>query len=110
MQPAAVPDEDFPEAVVGPDESRFQPDPLAEREGPRLLRKKRVRTGLDDEPVDALGRDRAAQPLARFEERQLERDGALARDLDGAMRGRETTDTATDDEKLHRAMSVRRSN
>jgi hypothetical protein len=49
-----------------------------------------------------LGRDGAAEPVARFDDRQLQTDRSLARELDRAMSGREPGDAAADHDQLHR--------
>ena len=82
-------------------------EPAAERQRPRLLRDERVGPGLDEEAVDVLGRDRAPRALARLQQRQLEIDVALARQLDAAMRRGQPGDTGTDHDELHGVVSTR---
>ena len=79
MEAAAADHEGAAEAVVGPHQPIVDAEPPAERERPRLLGEERVGAALDEEAVAALGRDGAAEPVARLEQREVERQAALAR-------------------------------
>ena len=102
VEPAGAPDVDVAEPIVGAGEAVLDAEPPAERQRPGLLREERVGPRLDEEAAHALGRDRAAEPLARLEQRQLERDPPVARDLAGAVGGRQTRDPPADDHQPHR--------
>ena len=96
MEAPGAPHEHLAVAIVRAREPVLHAQALAEGERPRLLGQERVGTGLDEEPAGSLGRDRAAEPLACLDHRQLERDPALARDLDRAVRRRQPRDPPTD--------------
>src|SRR2546425_1974734 len=74
VQAPSVPDEYLPVAVVGAREPGLQAQTTAKGERPRLLRQEGVRAGLDEKATGALGGDRAAEPLARLDQRQFEGD------------------------------------
>src|SRR5881409_3861777 len=103
MQPPAKPDEDAPVAVVGADESILHAEPATQRERPGLFRQERVGTGLDQEAVGALGRDRPAQPTAGLDDAHVEVDAALARQLHRAVGCGEGRDAAAHDDDVHAA-------
>ena len=73
MERAAPDYEGAAKAIVGPHQPVFQAEPAAERERPRLLRQERVGTAFDEKVVAALGRDGAAEAIARLEHREVER-------------------------------------
>jgi hypothetical protein len=104
MQAPAGPDERPPVAVIGTHEAILDIEPAAEGQGPRLLGDEGVGTGLDDKPVRGLGLDGAPEPVARLQERQLQREPALPRQLDRAVGRGQPADAAPDDE-LYRAPS-----
>ena len=66
-------------------------EPLAERDGIRLLGEDRVGAGLDREARRPFGPDRAAETVVR-----LEQDDVGRAALDGTVRGREPRDPPTD--------------
>src|SRR2546425_12006502 len=72
---------------------------LFRSERPRLLRQEGVRAGLDEKATGALGGDRAAEPLARLDQRQFEGDPALARELERAVGRRQPPDPPADDDQ-----------
>ena len=94
MQTPGPPDEDLSEAIVRRREPMLDAEPPAERQRPGLLREKRVGARLDEESAGELGRDGAAEPVARLDERQLELGRSRPRELDGAMRRREPGNSA----------------
>ena len=59
-------------------------------------------------PSVALGLDGAPEPVARLQERQLQRKPALPRQLDRPVRRGEPADAAPDDGELYRASLTRR--
>src|SRR5207302_5272160 len=73
----------------------------AEGEGPRFIGQERVGAGPDEEPAGPFGRDRAAEPVARLDQRQLERDPPLARHLHSAVRRRQPRDPSADHDEPH---------
>src|SRR5206468_2599018 len=90
--------------VAGPraDQPVAEAEPLAEGERPGLLRDEGVGAALDQEAVGPLARDRAAEPILRLEQQDLD----SAAGLDQAERGREPGHAATHDrDPLHRAAS-----
>src|SRR5439155_14792312 len=101
MQPAAVPDEDLAETIVGAHQPVLDAEAAAQRERPRLLRQEGVGPRLDEKAVHALADDGAAEPLARLDQRELERRLPLARHLHRAVRRRQPRDAAADDDELH---------
>ena len=102
MQAPGAPHEHLPEAVVRADEPILDAETPAELERPRLLGQERIGARLDEETAGALGGDGAAEPVARLEEREIELDGPLARELDRAVRRREPGDAPADDDEPQR--------
>src|SRR5207245_7559299 len=101
MQTAGAPHEHLSEAIVRRHEPVLDTEPAAERQRPRLFREERVGPRLDEESTGVAGRDGAAAPVARLDERQLELGRSLPRELDGAMRRREPGDSAANDGELY---------
>ena len=104
-----APDEDLAESIVGPHQAVLDAEPAAEPERPRLLRKERIGARLDQAPVGALGRDRAAEAVARFDHGEVDGQGPLPRQLDGTMGRGEARDTGADDDELHEPPAARTS-
>ena len=102
VEPSPAHDVGAPKAIVRPPEPGAEPDPLRERQRPRLLGDEGVRAGLEQEAVDALGADRPAQPVGRLEEDEVERPAASPGQLDQAVRRREPGDAASDDDDPER--------
>ena len=99
MEPATEQHEDPAEAVVGPDEPVLEVEPPAERQRPRLLRQEGVGPGLDQEAVHVLGRDGAAEPRPRLDERRLDGRPALPCQLRRVVGGGQPADAAPDDDQ-----------
>src|SRR2546425_10374 len=76
------------------------PKPPTRPRAPRLPQEKGGGPRLYQEPAGALGRDGAPEPGARFDQREVQRRGPLARELDGAVRRREPGDAPADDDEL----------
>src|SRR5581483_7636826 len=102
VQPAAEPDEDAPEPLVGAHQAVLDPEAPAEVEGPGLLGQEEVGPGLDQKARGALGGDRPAQPGARLQQRDLQRVAPGAGHLDGAVSGRQPRDPAAHHHQPHR--------
>src|SRR5213593_1613772 len=100
MEAPGAPHEHLPEPIVGPDQPVLDAQTPAKRQRPRLLRQERVGARLYQEPTSVLGRDGAAEPGARLHQREVQRRGSLARELDGAVRRREPGDAPADDGEL----------
>ena len=81
----------FVRMIVSP-----RPSSRAQLRGGRAVRDERVGPGLDDEPVDLLGPDLAAEPVVGLDE---EDPGAGP---GGLVRRRETADPAADDDDAAR--------
>ena len=96
-EPPAAHDVGPPESVVRPPEPGTETDALGEGERPGLLGDERVRPGLEEKAVGALGPDRPAQPRRRLQEDDLDRAALVPPELHEAMGGREAGDPAPDD-------------
>src|SRR2546421_392188 len=101
MQPAAEPDEDFTEAVVGANQPPLETQTPTQRERPRFLGQKRVGPCLDEEAVGALGGDGPAEAAARLDQLDVEIEAPLTRQLHRAMGRRQRSHAAADDDELH---------
>jgi hypothetical protein len=92
MKTPGAPHEDFSKSIVGAYQAVLDAEPAAKCQRPRLLGEKRVGARLDEKSAGMLGRDGAAEPVARFDDRQLQTDRSLTRELDRAVGGREPGD------------------
>ena len=109
MQPAAEDHVGAPEAVVGTDQPMLDAETLAEGERPRLLGEEGVGAALDEKALVALGLDGAPDPVPGLEERQVEREAARPRDLEGAMGGGQSRHATAHHRQLHAAPRSTRS-
>src|SRR3990172_3744862 len=82
--------------VIRPHELITHPQPLGQRDRPRLLREKRVWPGLDEKPVNALGGDGSAETILGFKQRDLYRQSVCTTLLDESMSRCKPSDPATD--------------
>src|SRR5262249_11660784 len=101
MQPAAKPDEDLAEAIIGSDQLRLDAEPPAQGKLPRLFGEKRIGAGLDDKTACTLRRDRAAQAVTRLDDLDVQVDTVLACELRGAVGRSDARYAAADHDEVH---------
>src|SRR5262245_3271268 len=91
-------DVDFLMGCLSRNEMRCQLETLAQPQRPGLFGDERIGPALDEKTIGALGSNRAAEAMARFDKSQLDGQRFFFGKLDKPMGGGEPGDAAADDD------------